>query len=76
MKTKTSITLSTEVLELIDRYGHDFRSRSELLEHAARLFLATLARAETERRDLEIINQRADELNAEAEDVLAYQVRL
>ena len=38
--------------------------------------LAHLARAKAERRDLKIINQRADELNAEAEDVLGYQVAL
>ena len=46
------------------------------MEHAARSLLATLARAEAERRDLEIINRNADRLNAEAEDVLAYQVPL
>ncbi|NIA10659.1 MAG: hypothetical protein GWP10_13265 [Nitrospiraceae bacterium] len=51
-------------------------SRSEFLERAARAFLEHLARTEAERRDLEIINQHADELNAEAEDVLAYQVAL
>ena len=33
-----------------------------------------LARKEAEQRDLEIINRRADSLNAEAEDVLTYQV--
>jgi hypothetical protein len=44
------------------------------LERAARAFLAQLAKTEIERRDLEIIDRRADELNAEAEDVLAYQV--
>ena len=38
--------------------------------------LDRLARAKAERRDLKIINQHADELNAEAEDVLAYQVAL
>ncbi|HOO77720.1 MAG TPA: hypothetical protein PLI51_03400 [bacterium] len=74
MKVKTSITLSGEVLGLIDRHHAEFRSRSEFLERAARAFLADLARTEAERRDLEIINQHADELNAEAEDVLAYQV--
>jgi hypothetical protein len=35
-----------------------------------------LAREEAEQRDLEIINRRADLLNAEAEDVLNYQVPL
>jgi len=76
MKVKTSITLSGEVLGLIDRHHTQFRSRSEFLERAARSFLAHIARTEAERRDLEIINQHADELNAEAEDVLAYQVAL
>jgi hypothetical protein len=35
-----------------------------------------LERQEAEQRDLEILNRRADELNEEAEDVLAYQVAL
>ncbi len=76
MKVKTSITLSGEVLGLIDRHHAEFRSRSAFLERAACVFLADLARTEADRRDLEIINQHADELNAEAEDVLAYQVAL
>ncbi len=76
MKVKTSITLSREVLGLIDKHHAEFRSRSEFLERAARAFLTHLARTEAERRDLEIINRNADELNAEAEDVLTYQVAL
>lgn len=74
MKVKTSITLSGDLLRAIDRHGAEFRSRSEFLEAAARGFLARLARTKAERRDLEIINRHADELNAEAKDVLAYQV--
>jgi len=76
MKVKTSITLSEQVLQLIDKHSQDFRSRSEFMEQAARSLLASLARTEAERRDLEIINRNADRLNAEAEDVLAYQVPL
>jgi len=76
MKVKTSITLSGDVLRLIDQHHEEFRSRSEFLERAARAFLARLARTKAERRDLAIINKHADELNAEAEDVLAYQVSL
>lgn len=74
MKVKTSVTLSGEVLGLIDGHHAEFRSRSEFLERAARAFLRQIARTEAERRDLETINRHADELNAEAEDVLAYQV--
>ena len=73
MKVKTSITLSEELLRAIDKQGAKFRSRSAFLEEAARQFLARLARTKAEQRDLEIINRHADELNAEAEDALAYQ---
>ena len=76
MKVKTSITLSQQVVQLIDKHSQDFRSRSEFLEQAARALLASLARTEAERRDLDIINGHADRLNAEAEDVLTYQVPL
>ena len=76
MKIKTSITLSDEVLKAIDRHIGEYKSRSEFLETAARKFIIQLARKEAEQRDLEIINRRADLLNAEAEDVLNYQVPL
>jgi metal-responsive CopG/Arc/MetJ family transcriptional regulator len=76
MKVKTSITLSDDLLEAIDRHSAQFRSRSEFLETAARGFLTQLARQEAERRDLEILDRRAESLNAEAGDVLAYQVPL
>jgi metal-responsive CopG/Arc/MetJ family transcriptional regulator len=76
MKIKTSITLSSEVLEAIDLHIGEYRSRSEFLETAARKFILQLARKEAEQRDLEIIDRRADSLNAEAKDMLAYQVPL
>lgn len=76
MKVKTSITLSRVVLDGIDRHRDEFSSRSEFMETAARGLLLRLARTDRERRDLEIINERADKLNAEAADVLAYQVPL
>jgi len=73
MKIKTSITLSGEVLAAIDLHIGEYKSRSEFLETAAQKFIVQLARKEAEQRDLEIINCRADSLNAEAEDVLTYQ---
>ena len=76
MKVKTSITLSDDLLDEIDRRSDEFHSRSEFLETAARGFLQQLARTELEERDLSIINRRADALNAEAEDVLSYQAPL
>ncbi|MDL1976396.1 MAG: ribbon-helix-helix domain-containing protein [Deltaproteobacteria bacterium] len=76
MKVKTSITLSAEVLKAIDLYIGEYKSRSAFLETAARQFIIQLERKKTEQRDLEIINRHADSLNAEAEDVLTYQVPL
>ena len=76
MKVKISITLSEERVRAIDRQQSEYNSRSEFLEAAARSFLVSLIRKKAERRDLEIINRHAEELNAEAEDVLAYQVPL
>ena len=76
MKIKTSITLSEDLLQEIDRRREDFRSRSEFFETAARTLLQLLARQETEQRDLSIINSRADALNAEAAEVLGYQMPL
>jgi len=76
MKIKTSITLSNEVLKDIDLYIGAYRSRSEFIETATRKFLAHLAHKKAERRDLELINRDLDSLNAEAEDVLTYQVQL
>lgn len=73
MKTKTSITLSPNVLDGIDKYSGEYGSRSGFIETAVRRFLADLQRKETERRDIEIINQHADGLNSEARDVLGYQ---
>ena len=67
MKTKTSITLSEDLLKAIDLYIGEYKSRSEFLETAARRFIAQLARKKAEERDLEIINRLSDSLNAEAE---------
>ena len=73
MKVKTSITLEKDLVSAIDKQIDRYGSRSEFLETAAREWLARQARAEQDRRDLEIINRRVTSLNREAEDVLEYQ---
>jgi metal-responsive CopG/Arc/MetJ family transcriptional regulator len=73
MKSKTSITLSRDVLARIDRLTGATRSRSAFIERVLRRYLAERARAARNARDLELINKAADELNAEAEGVLRYQ---
>jgi metal-responsive CopG/Arc/MetJ family transcriptional regulator len=73
MKEKTSITLSREVLTGIDRIAGSRQSRSAFIEAVLLQYLRDRARAQRDARDIEIINRHADELNAEAEDVLRYQ---
>ncbi len=76
MKTKTSITLSEDVLEAIDQLLGQNKNRSEFIEEAVRAFIAQMIRDEQNTKDLEIINRRAARLNREALDALTYQVDL
>ncbi len=76
MKIKTSITLSEDLLRAVDQRSRPDKTRSEFIETAVRAFINQMIRDEQNARDLEIINRRADYLNQEAEDVLAYQVVL
>ncbi len=73
MKTKTSITLSEDVVKAIDKLAGQSKNRSEFIELAVRNYIAQLIRKERNAKDFEIINRRADRLNEEALDVLAYQ---
>jgi metal-responsive CopG/Arc/MetJ family transcriptional regulator len=77
MKVKTSITLSEDLLRSIDERARMAETnRSDFIEAAVRTFIKQQIRDEQNARDLEIINARADVLNAEAADVLAYQIAL
>ena len=76
MKVKTSITLSEELIRAMDALSSQYGTRSALIEQAVRDFLVTAAQRQREARDLEILNRRAEALNAEAADVLSYQVEL
>ena len=73
MRVKTSVTIDERVLKAIDKATTRARSRSRVLEDAAREFLARRARATREAHDLAILNESAEDLNREMEDVLAYQ---
>ncbi|MGH7587863.1 MAG: ribbon-helix-helix domain-containing protein [Gemmatimonadota bacterium] len=72
MKEKTSITLSRDVLDQVDRLlGGE--SRSAFIERVLRGYLRQYARAAANARDLKKLNRAADRLNAEVADVLEYQ---
>jgi metal-responsive CopG/Arc/MetJ family transcriptional regulator len=73
MKVKTSITLSEDLLKVIDVCAKQRKNRSDFIEAAVRAFIGQMMREEQNAKDLEIINRQADHLNKEAVDVLAYQ---
>jgi len=76
MKSKTSITLSEDVVDALNRMTPKGGSRSETIERLIRESLAIRAQRARDAKDLEAINRHADQLNEEAEDVLTYQVDL
>jgi metal-responsive CopG/Arc/MetJ family transcriptional regulator len=73
MKIKTSITLSEHLLKTMRPYTKPFKNRSEFIEVAVWNYIKQQVRRARNARDLEIINRRADALNAEAADVLEFQ---
>ena len=76
MKVKTSVTLSKEVVALIDKHAEGETNRSAFIELAVRTYLEILRQKERDRRDLRTINRLSEKLNKEAEEVLEYQREL
>jgi metal-responsive CopG/Arc/MetJ family transcriptional regulator len=76
MKEKTSVTLSKEVLNGIDRVAGSKQSRSAFIEAVLAQYLRQRARAERGARDLAIINRNAEQLNRDAVDGLESQAPL
>ncbi len=72
MKVKTSITLSEDLLDEVDRAAGS-ESRSTFIEGVLRGFLRRRALSQEQARDREILDCVADALNEEALDVLEYQ---
>lgn len=73
MKSKTSITLSEDLLAGVKRAGRRGESRSETIERLLRERLTDEAVRRAREREVAQINRHADALNAEAADVLSYQ---
>jgi predicted transcriptional regulator len=73
MKVKTSITLSPEALRAVDLIAGPNGSRSQVIEAAILAFAARRDRMARDARDRAVIDERAEELNREALDVLEYQ---
>lgn len=73
MKQKTSVSLSQDVLEELDRCAGSGASRSAYIERVLRHHFRRRARLEINERDRELLDASADQLNREAADVLEFQ---
>lgn len=73
MKTKASITLSSDVLERVDRSLGPESSRSGFIEMVLRHYFHECARREAQALEIERINAAAEVLNRESQDTLDYQ---
>lgn len=73
MKRKISLTLSEELISIIDEKSKGHKSRSDFIEQALWTYFKFLIKQEKNITDLKIINENSDSLNKEAQDVLDYQ---
>jgi len=71
-KTKTSLTLSGNLLKVIDALAGE-RERSAWVERAVRAYVTRQLRHERRARELELLNRHAKVLNGEGDDSAAYQ---
>ena len=75
MSADTLVVLPDDLKAALDRRAPTPPERNELIAAALRAYLAW-PRPGEDASDLAVINARAAELNAEAEDALSYQVPL
>ena len=73
MKTKTSLSLSEELVTRLDRLAGPRVSRSAFIEKILSDFVESQARAKRSARDTAALNRHASELNAEMADALSNQ---
>lgn len=75
MAIETTVALPDDLSAMLDRRAPTAPERDELVAAALRAYFAW-PRPGEDASDLALINSHADELNAEAEDALSYQVPL
>jgi len=73
MKTKTSLTLSEDLVASLDRLAGPKVSRSAYIEQILREYLDRRAQARKDAREVAAINRHAAQLNAEMNDALSFQ---
>ena len=75
MAAETIVALPDDLKSVLDRRAPTAPERDELIAAALRAYFAW-PRPGEDASDPAVINRHADELNAEAEDALSYQVPL
>jgi metal-responsive CopG/Arc/MetJ family transcriptional regulator len=73
MKSKTSLTISEDLIKSIDRLAGPKMSRSAFVESILRDFVEGHAQERRDARDVAAINRHAAALNREMADALAFQ---
>jgi metal-responsive CopG/Arc/MetJ family transcriptional regulator len=73
MKTKTSLTLSGDLIARIDKLAGSKVSRSSYIEQVLRDFVDGRAQARKDAREIAAINRHAAQLNAEMSDAISFQ---
>ena len=73
MKLKTSLTLSEDLIETLDRLAGSKVSRSAFIENILRDFVGRRAQARRDAREIAAINRHAAALNTEMSDALSFQ---
>ena len=73
MKTKTSLTLSGDLIATIDKLAGSKVSRSSYIEQILRDFVDGRAQARKDAREIAAINRHSAQLNAEMSDALSFQ---
>jgi metal-responsive CopG/Arc/MetJ family transcriptional regulator len=73
MKTKTSLTLSEDLVASIDKLAGPKVSRSAYIEQILREFVDRRAQSRKDAREVAAINRHAAQLNVEMSDALSFQ---
>lgn len=71
-KAKTSVSISADLLAAADELAGKSR-RSELFEYAVRSMMRRLVKRARHERELAILNDQAEALNADAAETLEFQ---
>ena len=73
MKTKTSLTLSEDLIEALDGMTASGVSRSAFIERILREFVERREQVSRDAQAVAAINRHAKSLNAEMRDALSFQ---